>query len=208
MKPVVGNSSHRRGPGVQLRMTLDQPRSLDDLVRAGDVAMLTTIDDDHRLTSRPLTVAEAHGGVLTFLVDAEAGWFATLERALEHASLDHRPDAVDAVDRPSEAAGPAGATQVILAITTGRNEWLSVRGRPAISADPTTIDRLWSPAAGAFFDGRDDPSIRALQVSLLDGEYWSAPGGGALGRLAAVVGAALGRDDDTPGGAHGEIARD
>ncbi len=192
-------------------MTHDQPRSLDELVRAGDVAMLTTIDDDHRLTSRPLTVAEVHGGVLTFLVDASSAWFGALERApeqpleqaLDRTSLDRRPDIVSAFDRPSESSA-----QVNLAITTGRNQWLSVRGRPAVSADPTTIDRLWNAAAGAFFDGREDPSIRALQVSLLDGEYWSAPGGGALGRLAAVVGAALGRDDEAPGTAHGEIARD
>ena len=87
-------------------MTLDQPRSLDDLVRAGDVAMLTTIDDEHRLTSRPLTVAEVHGGVLTFLVDATAGWFGALEQSLEQTSLEQRPDAVGAVDRPSDAAGP------------------------------------------------------------------------------------------------------
>lgn len=160
--------------------------------------MLTTIDDDRRLTSRPLTIAEVHGGVLTFLVDAAAAWFGTIEQA----SLQHRPDVVGAVDRTPETS------EVNLAITTGRNEWLSVRGRPAVSADPATIDRLWHPAAAAFFDGRDDPGIRALQISLLDGEYWSAPGGGALGRLAAVVGAALRRDDDAPGTAHGEIARD
>jgi general stress protein 26 len=163
----------------------DEPRSLDALVRGGDVAFLTTLDASGAMSSRPLTVAEVHGGVLTFLVDAGAPWFEHLD-----------PDGVQT------------APQVHLAIANGRNDWIAVRGRPSVSADQDTIDRLWNPAASAYFDDRHDPSIRALQVSVIDGDYWSAPGGGALGRLASVVGAALGRDGHAPGNAHGDVIRD
>ena len=163
----------------------DEPRSLEALVRAGDVAFLTTIDGSGAMSSRPLTVAEVHGGVLTFLVDGGAAWFDDLD-----------PDGVRA------------APQVHLAIANGRNDWIAVRGRPAVSADQETIERLWNPAASAYFDDRHDPSIRALQVSVIDGDYWSSPGGGALGRLASVVGAALGRDGHAPGNAHGDVTRD
>jgi general stress protein 26 len=166
-------------------MTTDETKSIDDLVRGGDVAFLVTHDGHGTTSSRPLTVAEAHGGVLTFLVDAAAPWFGEVERS-----------------------GVAAAADVHLTIANGRNDWISVRGRPAVSSDRTTIDRLWNPAAGAYFDGKDDPSIRALQVSVVDGSYWSAPGGGVLGRLASVVSAAIGREHALPGNDHGDVARD
>lgn len=166
-----------------------EPRSLDALVRAGDVAFFTTIHATGALSSRPLTVAEVHGGVLTFLVDATAPWFSDIRSEMD-------PDGVRA------------APEVHLSIANGRNDWIAVRGRPAVSADQQTIDRLWNPAASAYFDDRSDPNIRALQVSVIDGDYWSAPGGGALGRLASVVGAALGRDGHAPGNTHGDVVRD
>lgn len=169
-----------------------EPRSLDDLVRAGDVAMLTTRSVTGALSSRPLTIAEVHGGVLTFLVDVAAPWFL---------------DILDVTAAAGVGAMDVSSREVNVAISTGRNDWVSVRGRPAVSADATTIDRLWSPAAAAHFDGRDDPGVRALQVSVIDGEYWSAPGGGAVGRLVSVIGAALGRDG-AAGSAHGEVRRD
>jgi general stress protein 26 len=178
-------------------MTLEQSRSLDDLVRPGDVAMLTTVDEQGALSSRPLAIAEVHGGVLTFLVDCTASWFA----AVDDDPLTDGRDPFDAIDRPTRSH------DVALTITTERNDWLSMRGRATTTFDRTTIDRLWSAAGAAYFDGPDDPKIRALQVSLLDGEYWSAPGGGALGRLVAVVGAAIGREDAMAND-HGPISRD
>lgn len=162
----------------------DETKSVDDLVRGGDVAFLVTFDAKGATSSRPLTVAEAHGGVLTFLVDASAPWF------------------VD-VEPPTRPAG-----EVHLTIANGRNDWISLRCRPSVSGDWATIDRLWNPAAAAYFDGKDDPDIRALQVSVIDGSYWSAPGGGVLGRLASVVTAAIGRDHALPGNDHGDVARD
>lgn len=154
-------------------------RGLDDLVRAGEVAMLTTLDGSGRLSSRPLTIAEVHPGVLVFLIDVTAEWAARLRER----------------------------EQVNTAICAGSgNEWVSVSGRVAISTDRTTIERLWSPAATAFFDDVHDARLGALQVSLDDGEFWSAPGAGPIGRLISVLGAAIGREDTS--GEHGEIARD
>jgi general stress protein 26 len=162
-----------------------ESRSLEALVRAGDVAFVTTVDRSGAMSSRPLTVAEVHGGILMFLVDAGAPWFVDLD-----------PDAVHV------------APAVHVTIANGRNDWIAMRGRPAVSADRATIERLWSPAASAYFDDRDDPGIRALQISVIDGDYWSAPGGGVLGRLASVVGAALGRDGHAAGNTHGDVRRD
>ena len=53
----------------------DEPRSLD-LVRAGDVAMLTTRAVSGAMTSRPLTVAEVHGRALQVSVMDGENWSA------------------------------------------------------------------------------------------------------------------------------------
>lgn len=143
----------------------DQEHSLESLVHEGDVVMLTT-DLDGQLSSRPLTVAGVGGGCLQFLVDGTAGWVKALS-----------------------AASEANAS-----IATRRNDWVSVTGPTAISTDPEAITRLWSPAAGAYFDGADDQRIRVMRLRMEHGEYWSAPGHGPLGRLVALVSAAIGTE--------------
>jgi general stress protein 26 len=138
---------------------------LDELVNEGDVVMLTTMLRGH-LTSRPLTVAGLGAGTLLFLVDSSADWVAAL-------------------DAPAE---------VNASISTRRNDWVSVTGAATVTNDHEAIARLWSPAAGAYFDGADDPRIRVLQLHMESGEYWSAPGAGPLGRLVSLVSAAVGSE--------------
>jgi hypothetical protein len=59
------------------------------------------------------------------------------------------------------------------------------------------------PSGGAYFDGVEDDRIRVLQLHMEHGEFWSAPGHGPLGRLVAVVSAAIGAD--TGSGDRGRI---
>ena len=155
--------------------TATETRSLDDTVKGGDIAMLVT-HHDGTASSRPLTVAKVDGDTMLFLVDRQAGWF---------------------VDT-------ATATPVHVAISAaGRNDWVSLNGTAQPTSDRTLIDELWNPAAGAFFDGKDDPNIVVLGVAVTDGEYWSSPGGGPLGRLMTVVTAALGKKGSA--GEHGAV---
>lgn len=156
----------------------DTNKPLDDLVRLGDVAMVTTLDADGLLTSRPLTVAAADDAGVSFLVDAGAEWLRHL----------------------------AAGAQVNVAVANGtRNDWVSISGPARTSADRATVRRLWSAPAKAWFDGPDDERVAALHVPVDHGSFWSAPGGGPLGRVVAVLGAAIGRGD---GGNHGVIASD
>lgn len=143
----------------------DAEHSLESLVHAGDVVMLTTTVAG-QLSSRPLTVAGVGGATLLFLVDASASWVAELPPA----------DEVNA------------------SVATRRSDWVSITGPAVVSNDPEAIVRLWSPAVGAYFDGADDERIRVLQLHMEHGEFWSAPGHGPLGRLVAVVSAAIGTD--------------
>ncbi len=152
-----------------------ETKALADTVKAGDVAMLVSHHSGHA-SSRPLTVAKVDGDHLLFLVDRTASWFGDV----------------------------TAGTGVHVAISAaGRNDWVSLNGTATPTNDRTLIDELWNPAAGAYFDGKDDPNISVLGVAISDGEWWSAPGGGPFGRLLAVVSAAVGKG---PSGEHGTVS--
>ena len=69
-----------------------------------------------------------------------------------------------------------------------------------MSTDRDDVERLWNPAAGAFFDGKDDPNLAVLFFDVSEGQYWDSPNG-RIGALIALVRAAIGGDDKA--GDHG-----
>lgn len=158
---------------------METTHSLPDLVRPGNVVMLTVVDSSGStpvFEACPLTAADVSEKSIAFLIDARAPWTQFL------------------ADPPT----------VGLSIVNGtRNTWVSLSGDAFTSADRARIDQLWTAPAAAYFDGVDDPNIRVLTVNVSTGSYWSAPGGGPIGRLFAVIGAAIGRSG---GGDHGGVA--
>ncbi len=146
------------------------PRHLSDVVKAGDVAMVTTRG---RLgqRSRPLTVAGVEGDTVSFLVSDSADWV-----------HDHQPgtETECTVSEPSD------------------NHYVAVSGESSLVADQDRIQELWSAPAGAFFDGPDDPALRVLEVAVTDGQWWEGPDTRA-GTLVAMVRSAIGRDDSAMG---------
>jgi general stress protein 26 len=159
-------------------MAENESKALKDIVKPGDVAMVVT-SSNGVLSSRPLTVASVHTDDLLFLVDKHADW-------LTESTL----------STPVHVAIAAG----------GRNDWVSANGKATLNDDRTLIHELWTPFAGAYFDTEDDPNAVVLDINVRDGEYWSAPGGGPVGRLIAVVSSALGHDKAPTAGEHGVIA--
>jgi general stress protein 26 len=148
-------------------------KDLSDLVDGGTIAMLMTmIGDEH--TSRPLTVAGVDGGRVSFLVDRTTDW----------------------------ATAIGASTPVHLSVSDVRsNTYLSLQGRAEVTPDASEVERLWNPAAAAFFDGEDDPAVGVLHFDVGGGEYWDSPGG-RLGSAIAVVKAAVTGD---PAGEHGDV---
>lgn len=143
-------------------------KAVEDLVDVGDVVMVATQGTDGALASRPLTVAEVDGSRLRFLVDRSAPWAQTVR---------------------------VGAAVNAALVDSGRNVWASLSGDGVLVDDRALVHRLWSRPAEAYFADADDPSIAVLELDVRDGEYWSAPGGGAVGRLVSMVGTALGRGE-------------
>ena len=121
------------------------------LVRQMKVGMLTTIEADGSLRSRPLQTVE---------VDAEGRlWFFTQA---------HSPKSVRA-----EAADH----QVSLSYADPRDEdFASISGTARVVRDQDRMRRLWNSALGRWFPrGLDDPDLALLEVRIDKAEYWDEP---------------------------------
>lgn len=155
----------------------DDTRTLEDALDGHRFAMVTTSAPDG-LTSRPLTLLEQDGPVLRFFVSASSEWVQQLTE-------------------------PMGSVQVSFA-DPSKDSYVALQGRTGLSEDRSLIERLWNPAAGAFFEGADDPDLRVLECTIYDGEWWDGPStkvGQAIGLLKRALGAgeAGGQGEIDPG---------
>lgn len=121
------------------------------LVRQMKVGMLTTMEPDGSLRSRPLETLE---------VDSQGRlWFFTQA---------HSPKAVEA---------EANAHQVSLAYADPRDEdFASISGTARVVRDDEKMRELWSSRLERWFPkGLDDPDLALLEVRIDKAEYWDAP---------------------------------
>lgn len=153
----------RRPTAAEREQTLVQ---LDKHIKDIDFAMLTTVGEDGRLVSRPLSTRQAHlkDGVVRFFTD-----------------------------RPSAKVGQvARDPRVNLSYASAqKNVFISIAGTSTISDDPSVKDALWSDEAKAFWPkGKDDPNLVVLEVHAETLEAWEGPSswlGKAVGFLVARV---------------------
>jgi general stress protein 26 len=121
------------------------------LVRQMKVGMLTTIEADGSLRSRPLETVE---------VDTEGRlWFFTQA----HSAKSVRIEAAD--------------HQVSLSYADPRDEdFASISGTARVVRDEDKMRRLWSAELGRWFPrGLDDPDLALLEVRIDKAEYWDEP---------------------------------
>ncbi|MCH5377357.1 MAG: pyridoxamine 5'-phosphate oxidase family protein [Planctomycetes bacterium] len=78
---------------------------------------------------------------------------------------------------------------VCLAFADPDNQtYVSVTGTAIVSNDRQKIKELWSTPARVWWDDPDDPSIRVLEVTPKDAQYWDSPGTMAsYARMVAAV---------------------
>lgn len=143
-------------------------KTLSDVLDGLQFAMVATADPSHEgmWKSRPLSLAGQDGPVLSFLVGADADWV----EGLEHASS---PTTVTFSDQT-------------------KNVWVAVQGSARTTNDRARIAELWNVGAGSYFDGKDDPKVRVLEVTVDYGEWWESPSG-RIGRAVTLASAALGK---------------
>lgn len=123
-----------------------------DIINHSHIGMLTTINGEGALVSRPLAVQDVK--------DDGDMWFFTGEGTSQvaHVSADARVN-----------------------VSFGKGtEWVSVAGTAEVVRDRAKIRELWNQSVEAWFpDGPDTPEVVLLHVDSDSAEYWTSPGGTA-----------------------------
>jgi general stress protein 26 len=137
----------------------DCVRKLSELIHDIKVAMLTTVEPDGHLRSRPMaTQGSDFDGQLWFFTAIDSG-------KVHEVQLDQYVNV--AYSQPDKQI------------------YVSVSGRATISQDKAKLKELWNPIHKAWFPkGLDDPNLALLRVDVDRAEYWDAPSG----KLVQLVG--------------------
>lgn len=154
-------------------MTLTQ-KTLHDALDGLHFAMVATADPQAggQWKSRPLALAEQDGAVLRFLVSTGAEWVEGLEQT--------------------------GSPTTVTFSDPGKNTYVALQGDARTVEDRARIERLWNVGAAVYFDGKDDPTVRVLEVTVDYGEFWDGPSG-RLGQVLTFAKVALGADSGAKG---------
>jgi len=127
---------------------------LTELVKDIKIAMLTTVEADGLLHSRPMGTQEIEDGTLWFFVK------------------DDSRKADEVLHDPRVNVSYINSTT-----------WVSVSGRATITRDRQKIDELWSDTIKMWVPlGKADPHLALMKIDIEEGEYWDASSG-AMVRL-------------------------
>ncbi|MDP9111989.1 MAG: pyridoxamine 5'-phosphate oxidase family protein [Candidatus Eremiobacteraeota bacterium] len=120
---------------------------LTDMIAGIDVAMVTSVDADGMLHSRPMGTQAVHDErTLYFFTSAETSLaYQTQENAYVNVSY------VDAK----------------------RSIYISISGIATVLDDREKIAKVWDPSNSAWFPkGLEDPDLRLLSVEIESAEFW------------------------------------
>ncbi len=121
------------------------------MIKGIDFGMLTTVDDDSTLRSRPMST----NGNVEFDGDV---WFFTYGASHKVLEAQQRPQVNVAFSDPKQ------------------QNYVSLSGTASLVRDKAKIEELWTPALKAWFpDGTDTPDIALLKVTAHKGEFWDSP---------------------------------
>lgn len=125
-------------------------KKLRDLIKDIRFAMLTTIEEDGTLRSRPMATQE-------FDFDGDL-WFFTYGSAHKVEEVQHNQHVNISYAEPKD------------------QKYVSVSGTAQLVRDRQKIEELWNPLFKAWFaEGLDEPDLALLKVSLDKAEYWDSP---------------------------------
>ena len=120
---------------------------LSKLVEGMSVAMMTTVDDDDALVSRPMSPLEMDSqGAMWFFTDL---W----SEKIEHLRVVN-----------------------LSFVDADKAIYVSISGRGEVHAEQARIDQLWTAFARPWFpEGKDSSNIALLKFVPDTAEYWDAP---------------------------------
>lgn len=127
----------------------EELKKLSELIKDLRFAMMTTIELDGSLRSRPMATQQTE-------FDGDA-WFFTTETAPKVDEVEH--------DRRVNLSYAA----------KDDNVWVSMSGTAEVVRDRAKMEELWKPALKAWFPGGlDQPDLALIKVHVDQAEYWDA----------------------------------
>ena len=128
-------------------------QKLREMIKDMDFCMLTTVDENNDLHSRPMS--------LNGDVDPAGNlWFFTRDNSHKVFELKRTPKCNVSFSDPDN------------------HRYVSITGKAQLVKDKAKIKELWKPQFKAWFPkGPDEPDIALLKVGLEKAEYWDSPGG-------------------------------
>ncbi len=129
----------------------EEIKKLRELVKDIDTGMLTTIDEDGTLHSRPMSTngeIESDGSL----------WFFTYASSHKVTEVEQHQQVNVSFSAPN------------------KQRYVSMSGTAQLVQDDSKIEELWKPELQAWFPkGLDEPDIALLKVNVQKAEYWDAP---------------------------------
>ena len=144
----------------------DDLQKIRELIKDIDFCMLTTVDENGDLHSRPMS---SNGDV----DDDGDIWFFTNASSHKVTEIQKLPKVNVSFADPDD------------------QRYISVSGTAQIVRDRAKIDEFWKPEFKIWFhEGKGDPEIALLRVNLEKAEYWDSPSstiGYALSFVSSLV---------------------
>lgn len=144
----------------------DDLQKLREMVKDIDFCMLTTVDENGDLRSRPMSSngeIDPNGDI----------WFFTGASSHKVSEIEKLPKVNVSFADPDN------------------QRYVSVTGTAQLIRDRKKIEELWKPEFKMWFpEGKDDPEVALLRVSLEKAEYWDSPSstiGFALSFVSSLV---------------------
>ena len=128
-------------------------QKLREMIKDIDFCMLTTVDENDDLHSRPMS--------LNSEVDQQGNlWFFTYGNSHKVSEVKRIPKCNVSFADPDD------------------HRYVSISGPSEVVRDKAKIKELWKPELKAWFPkGVDEPDIALLRLTIEKAEYWDSPGG-------------------------------
>lgn len=132
------------------------------------------------MADEPMTEAEATDAIWSLAKSIDFCMFVTWDgerqRARPLSARVHRDEGlihflVDATGKVDEQIMSFPKVLMTFADVRG-HDYVAITGTATVTDDRALVERLWSAADKAWWDGPEDPAIRVVTVAPEDGEVW------------------------------------